>query len=162
MATEGIEKHEFPNVGEGPNPYSLKDGFKNAERVVLLLQRDHHCRICKKQTKEFAERYDGFTERDAEVVVVLPDSRSKAEGWAEDINLPFPLLADEDASIGDKYGQKVRFGVLGSLHDLVGRMPSALVLRQDDEGEIRVEYEHNGNTYVDRPSVDKLLGEVED
>jgi len=161
MATQGIERHELPNVGEGPDPYSLRDGFENAESVVLLLQRNHHCRICKIQTKKFAERYEEFTDRDAEVIVVLPDSRSKARGWAEDLNLPFALLADEEASLGDEYGQKVRFGVIGSLHDLVGRMPSALVLRQDNDGEVRVVYEHNGNTYTDRPSVDKLLAEVE-
>ncbi len=141
--------------------YSLADAFGDADAVVLFLQRDYYCTKCRDQTKEVAKRYDDFAERDAEVVVVLPEPRSKAESWAKKMDLPFPLLADEDAKMGEKYGQEVRFGVLGRLHDLLGRMPVALVLARDEQ-DIEVAYEHNGDSYGDRPSVDELLGHIED
>jgi len=160
MATKEVEQ-EFPNVGEGPETYSLADAFEDVDAVVLLLQRDYYCGKCRDQTKEVAKRYDDFAERDAEVVVVLPEPRSKAERWAKKMDLPFPLLADEDAKMGEKYGQEVRFGVLGRLHDLLGRMPVALVLARDEQ-DIEVAYEHNGDSYGDRPSVDELLGHIED
>jgi len=160
MATKEVEERRIPNVGAGVDPYSLAGAFEEYGAVVLLLQRDYYCSKCRDQTKEVAERYDEFAERDAEVVVVLPESREKSEGWAEKMNLPFPLLADEDAKMGEEYGQKVRFGILGRLHDLVGRMPVALVLTKDD-GDIKVAYEHNGDSYGDRPSIDELLEQVE-
>mgnify|MGYP000190911339 CR=1 FL=1 len=159
MATKEVEQ-EFPNVGEGPETYSLTDAFDDADAVVLFLQRDYYCGKCRDQTKEVAERYDEFAGRDAEVVVVLPESTEKAEGWTKRMDLPFPLLADEDAKMGERYGQEVRFGVLGRLHDLVGRMPVALVLTKGDD-KIEVAYEHNGDSYGDRPSVDELLEQVE-
>lgn len=162
MATQEAKEHELPNVGAGADPYSLEDAFEDADAVVVLLQRDYHCHICKEQTQDAAERYSEFEERGAEVVVVLPDSREKAEGWAEKMDLPFPLLADEDATMGDEYGQKVRFGPIGRLHDFVGRMPVALVLTKDEEGgDIEVAYEHKGDSFGDRPSVDDLLEQVE-
>lgn len=159
MATETTERLELPNVGAGADPYSLEDAFEDAESVVLLLQRDYYCHKCRDQTKDVAERYDDFAERGAEVVVVLPDSRDKAEEWTEKMDLPFPLLADEDATMGDEYGQEVRFGFLGHLHDLVGRMPVALVLTKEGDN-ITVAYEHNGDSYGDRPSIDDLLEQV--
>ena len=159
MATKEVEQ-EFPNVGEGPETYSLADAFENVDAVVFLLQRDYYCRKCRDQTKEMAKRYEEFAERDAEVVVVLPEPRSKAEKWAKKMDLPFPLLADRDAKMGEKYGQEVRFGVLGRLHDLVGRMPVALVLTKGDD-KIEVAYEHNGDSYGDRPSIDDLLEQAE-
>ena len=159
METRTSGNHELPNVGAGSDTYSLTDAFDDADRVVVLLQRDYHCHKCRQQTKDVAERYEEFAERGAEVVVVLPDSPEKARGWAEKMDLPFPLLADEGARVGDEYGQEVRFGPIGRLHDFVGRMPVALVLTEE-EGDIKVEYDHNGDSYGDRPSVDELLEQV--
>ena len=159
MKTETAQGSELPNVGAGSDTYSLTDAFDDADRVVVLLQRDYHCHKCRQQTKDVAERYEEFAERGAEVVVVLPDSPEKARGWAEKMKLPFPLLADEEATVGDEYGQEVRFGPIGRLHDFVGRMPVALVLTKDGDG-ISVVYEHNGDSYGDRPSVDELLEHV--
>lgn len=160
MKTREVEEHELPNVGEGADPYRLTDAFEDAESVVVLLQRDYHCRKCRAQTKDVAERYDEFRERGAEVVVVLPDSREKAENWAKKMDLQFPLLADEEAMMGDEYGQEVRFGPVGRLHDFVGRMPVVLVLTKEGD-DIKEAYEHNGDSYGDRPSVDDLLEQVE-
>lgn len=159
MKTETAQGPELPNAGAGADTYRLTDAFDDSDRVVVLLQRDYHCHKCRQQTKEVAERYEEFAERDTEVVVVLPDSPEKARGWAEKMELPFPLLADEEATVGEEYGQEVRFGPIGRLHDFVGRMPVALVLTED-EGNISVAYEHNGDSYGDRPSVDELLEQV--
>jgi len=153
-----VSEVPFPNVGEGPDPYRLADAFEGddaAEYAVVLLQRDYYCQVCKRQTKKFAERYGEFAERDSEVVVVVPDPREKVEKWGRSIEPPFPLLADEDAVLGDEYDQRVRFGAFGALHDAIGRMPEALVLSYDDG--VQVEHVHRGGNYLDRPSVDELL-----
>jgi len=89
MATKEIEEHELPNVGAGADTYRLKEAFEDAETVVVLLQRDYHCRKCRKQTKDVTQRYDDFAECDAEVVVVLPETRERAEGWVEKMTSRF-------------------------------------------------------------------------
>ncbi|MDY7081079.1 MAG: redoxin domain-containing protein, partial [Halobacteria archaeon] len=108
------------------------------------------------QTQEVAEKYGGFEDRNAEVVVVLPNSVEKAEKWHEKYDLPFPLLADSSKDVVDEYDQPVRFGALGSLHDMIGRMPQVVVFDTRD-GELETEYVHKGSSYGDRPSTDELI-----
>jgi len=154
---------ELPNAASGPDPYRLTDRAADPEldAVVLLFQRDYHCGNCRKQVQAIDDRYDEFVERGAEVVSVLPESASRAASWQERYDLPYPLLADESKRVSDEYDQPTRFGALGSLHDLVGRMPEAVVL-DVRSGEVRVRYVHQGSGPSDRPSIDDLLAVVDD
>lgn len=148
---------QLPNGGHGPDPLSLTD--LDADFAVLLFQRDHFCGNCRKQVQAIAERYDDFEARNAEVLSILPESKDHAAEWAETYDLPFPVLADEDTSVSDRYGQPVRFGILGNLHDLIGRMPQAIVL--DLRTAPRVIYTYVGTAPADRPSIDGLLAEID-
>ncbi|SEV91028.1 peroxiredoxin family protein [Halobacterium jilantaiense] len=153
---------ELPNAGAGPDPYRLADraAADDVDFVVLLFQRDYHCGNCREQVQQVAERYEEFVARNAEVASVLPEPRERAASWQDSYGLPFALLADESKAVGDDYDQPTRFGVLGSLHDLVGRMPETVVL--DVRGdEPTVAYEHRGSSPSDRPSVDELLAEID-
>jgi len=154
---------ELPNVASGPDPYRLSDraADPDLDAVVLLFQRDYHCSKCRNQVQAIADRYDEFVERRAEVVSVLPESASRAASWQESYDLPYPLLADESKRVSDEYDQPTRFGALGSLHDLVGRMPEAVVL-DVRSGEARVRHVHKGNGPSDRPSIEELLAVVDD
>lgn len=156
-----LEGLELPNAGPGPDPLSLSNLAADHDFVVLLLQRDHFCGNCREQVQAVAERYDEFERRNAEVVSVLPEPRDRAGDWVERYDLPYPLLADADAAAGDRFDQPVRFGFLGQLHDLVGRMPEAVVV--DARGdEPRVAAVYRGTTPTDRPSVDDLLATLDD
>lgn len=148
---------ELPNVGAGPDPYAPADA--DADYLVVLLQRDYYCRVCRRQVQAVKRRYDEFRDADAEVVSVLPDPPARAEKWQQSYDLPFPLLADEGAAVGDEFDQPQRFGVLGGLHDFVGRMPEAVVLDLET-GE--VVYDHAGSNPADRPDVDDLLRAIEE
>ena len=90
---------------------------------------------------------------------MLPEPPDRARSWQESYDLPFPLLADPEADVSDAYDQPVRFGILGSLHDLVGRMPVALVL-DVRAGEPAVAYTYEGRMPADRPEIEDLLAEV--
>jgi peroxiredoxin Q/BCP len=154
---------ELPNVAAGPDPYRLADRVADADVdfVVLLFQRDYYCGNCRDQVRAVADRYDEFAERGAEVASVLPEPADKAAGWQDSYDLPFALLADESKAVGDDYDQPTRFGALGSLHDLVGRMPEAVIL--DVRGdEPAVAFTHRGSSPTDRPSIDDLLAELDD
>jgi peroxiredoxin Q/BCP len=146
----------LPNVGRGPDPYVLREA--EADAVVVLFQRDYHCTNCRDQVDAVAARYDEFREQGAEVVSVLPESADRARGWVADP--PFPVLADADGSVGESYGQRVRFGPVGRLHDLIGRMPVAAVVDLRGDGPRLVE-SHRGSDPWDRPSVDDLLASVD-
>ncbi|EMA43759.1 redoxin domain-containing protein [Halococcus saccharolyticus] len=152
---------ELPNAGAGPDSLSLDAFADDHDAIVLLFQRDYHCGNCKDQLQDVAERYDEFTERNVAVVSVLPEPKARAREWQESFDLPFPLLADPDTEVGDQYDQPTRFGALGELHDLVGRMPQTVILdtRNDDLDAHSI---HEGDSPADRPSIDAILGELDD
>lgn len=153
---------ELPNAATDPDPFRLSDYAADPDRdaIVLLFQRDYHCPKCREQVQTIASRYDDFAARRADVVSILPEPIDRARQWNEQYDLPFPLLADESKATSDQYDQPVRFGAVGSFHDMVGRMPEAILI--DTTGEQpTIEYVHRGKLPADRPTVDDLLGRVD-
>lgn len=152
---------ELRNAAAGPDPFVLSEYAADPDRdgLVLLFLRDYYCTKCKAQVTTIASNYDEFEAANADVVAILPESIEKTRDWNDD--LPFPLLADDSKAVSAEYDQPVRFGALGALHDLVGRMPEAVVV--DATGtEQSVAYVHRGETPGDRPSVDELLAHLDE
>jgi len=96
---------------------------------------------------------------DAVVAAVLPEPRERAAQWQERYDLPFPLLADPSESVSETYDQPTRFGAPGSLHDMVGRMPEAVVF-DARSGAAEVAAVDEGATPADRPDLEVFLGAV--
>lgn len=111
---------------------------------------------CKEQAREAASRYDAFEEQESEVAVILPESRKNAKKWQESLDLPFPLLADPKKKVGEMIGQKVRFGFLGRMSDLIGRMPAAVLIGVSGN-QATITETHIGNSIEDRPSIEEFL-----
>jgi peroxiredoxin Q/BCP len=148
------------NVAAGPDPFAIADLDDDVSFAVLFFQRDHYCTNCRKQVQQLAERIEAFHERQAEVVSIVPEPIEKVQAWQERYDLPFPLLADPDASVGDAYDQPVRFGVLGRFSDFFGRMPEVVIVdRRGPEPEIA--YVHKGSSTFDRPDIDQILEELD-
>lgn len=78
--------------------------------------------------QSLAERIDEFRDRNAEVVSIVLEPVERVEKWQSRYDLPYPLLADPDATVGEAYDQPVRFGVVGDLNDLFGRMPEVVIV----------------------------------
>ena len=156
-----VPDFELPNAGAGPDPFSLSAAAADpdTDAVVLLFQRDYHCGNCRKQVQAIGDRYDEFESLNAAVVSILPEPIERAAEWQESYGLPFALLADPTTDVSDAYDQPVRFGVLGSLHDLVGRMPVATVLDTRSDEPV-VAYTYEGRMPADRPEIDDLLDEI--
>lgn len=153
---------ELPNLTVGPDPFGLLDYTADPDRnaIVLLLLRDYHCPKCRSQVETVADRYGEFEDRNAAVVAVLPESVDRTRNWADQSEIPFPLLADGSKTAGEQYDQPTRFGALGSLHDMIGRMPEAVVI--DATGsEPTVDHVHRGTSIGDRPTVDDLLDRID-
>lgn len=150
---------ELPNVGAGPDPLAVAD--LDDDFAAVLLQRDHYCGFCRRHVRSIADRYPEFAERGATVLAVLPEPPERARSWQERYDLPFPLLADADATVGERYDQPIRFGPVGRAHDLVGRMPAVALL--DLRGSAPVlAYAHRGRSPSDRPDADDLLARIDD
>jgi peroxiredoxin Q/BCP len=150
----------LPNVGPGPDPFTLDALPTDVAFVVLLFQRDFYCTNCRSQVQTVADRIDDFRAREAMPVSVLPEPVEQAASWQERYDLPYPLLADPDADVSDAYDQPVRFGFLGRFSDFLGRMPAVVILdRRIDPPSVA--YAHQGRSTFDRPSVDDLLDELD-
>jgi peroxiredoxin Q/BCP len=151
---------ELPNVAAGPDPYRLSARAGAVDWVVLLFQRDYHCGNCRDQVRAVKARYDEFEARDAEAVSILPEPRERTRRWQEGYDLPYPLLADSGGDVGEQYDQPRRFGALGRLHDMIGRMPETAVvdLRGDRP---RLAWNHRGDAPADRPDVDGMLARLD-
>jgi peroxiredoxin Q/BCP len=151
---------ELPNVGVGPDPLSLDRVVRRVDFAVLLLLRDYHCPKCKNQVRTLAEEARRFAEMNAVILPVLPEPVERAREWQEQFDLPFPLLADPEKDVAEKYDQPTRYGALGKLHDLVGRMPESVILdTRGDEAEVVYTYE--GESPGDRPDVETLAAEID-
>jgi len=160
MSTEAIE-FSLPNAAAGPDPYVLADRPDDVAFVVLFFQRDYYCTECRKQIQRLADHVEAFRERNAEVVSVLPEPLEQAESWQTQYDLPYPLLADAEAAVGDAYEQPVRFGLLGTLSDFFGRMPEVVVVdRRGDAPEVGWQYA--GRSTFDRPDVDEVVAAIDD
>ena len=156
---ETAPEFSVPNVGPGPDPLSLSD--LETDFAVLFFQRDYYCTNCRTQVQALADRHEAFRDRGAEVVSVLPEPREQAADWQDRYDLPYPLLADPDAEVGDAYDQPVRFGPLGKLSDFFGRMPEVAVV--DFRGDVpELAWVHRGSSTFDRPDSVEVLGVLED
>jgi peroxiredoxin Q/BCP len=152
---------ELPNVGAGPNPLSLAAVAEANEFVLLLFQRDYHCTNCRSQVQAVNDHYAEFRERRTEVVSIVPEPPDRLRGWQEKYDLPFPLCADPEAAVSERYDQPVRFGLLGSLSDFLGRMPKAVLL--DCRGaEPTAAFSHEGSSAWDRPEIVDLLAAIDE
>lgn len=148
----------LPNVGPGPDPLSLWE--LDADFAVLLLHRDFYCSECRQQVRRVKKRYDQFEDRGAEVVSVLPEDRETAAEWQKQYHLPFPVVADPDTELGERYDQPTRFGLLGKLHDVIGRMPAVILLDLRFSEPIET-YAHRGDSRTDRPRIDEILDAID-
>ena len=153
---------ELPNVTTAFDPFRLFDYAADPDRqaIVLLFLRDYHCPKCRNQVDTIASRYDEFEARNADVVAILPEPADRTRKWASSSDLRFPLLADGSKTVSDQYDQPTRFGALGGLHDMIGRMPEAVVIDATGSEPV-VEYVHRGDSPGDRPSVEDLLDRID-
>jgi peroxiredoxin Q/BCP len=156
---EPAPEFTLPNAGPGPDPYTL--GETDAAFVVLFFQRDDYCTNCREQVRTLADNVEAFRERGAEIVSILPEPLATAAEWQERYDLPYPLLADPDASVGEAYEQPVRFGFLGEFSDFLGRMPVVAVIDCRGEGP-EVVATHRGSSTFDRPDVAEVLAMIDD
>ena len=155
-----LPERDVQLIGASGETVSLSD--YRGKPLVLIFMRGFPgfiCPYCTTQTAQLAARYGELTAAGAEVAIVYPtkeDDREKVREFVAACNeileeegeagLPFPVLLDP--------GTKVvrRYNIEGDLSK-----PSTYVL--DAQGVVH--YAYVGRTSDDRPSVDRILKEVQ-
>lgn len=90
--------------------HSLED-YRDAWVVLYFYPKDE-TPGCTTQACEFRDDIFAFREANAQVLGISLDDVESHKAFSEKYSLPFPLLADTDGSVADRYGVKTRmFGM---------------------------------------------------
>ena len=102
-----------PAVGKRAPAFTLpshNDGkvrlssFKGEKNVVLYFYPRDNTPGCTTEACDFRDNFARFQKGDTVVLGVSTDSLASHEKFAAKFELPFPLLADEDHAVCEKYG----------------------------------------------------------
>lgn len=92
----------LPTITSEGDTVSVRD-FRG-QVVVLYFYPKDNTPGCTAQACSFRDNYDKFTQLDATVIGVSPDSKKSHESFKEQHNLPFTLLVDEKHQLAKVFG----------------------------------------------------------
>lgn len=93
---------EFTLLNEKDEQVSLSD-FKG-KKVVLYFYPKDMTPGCTTEACDFRDQYKNFSELNAVILGVSPDTAAKHTKFIAKYGLPFSLLVDEDHAVAEKYG----------------------------------------------------------
>ena len=70
----------------------LSEKAKGAKKTVLLFLRYYGCTLCQLDIREYANAYDRFKEKDAQLLVVLQSPASTINAQLTKEDLPFDII----------------------------------------------------------------------
>lgn len=107
----GDKAPDFTLSSQTGESVTLSDliGKKN---IVLYFYPKDKSKGCTRQACEFRDKYEVFTDLGAEVIGISSDDIKSHESFADEYNLPFMLLSDENNEVRKLFGVKSTFGVI--------------------------------------------------
>ena len=102
----------MPDVGDKAPAFSLEDqsgktvklsDFKGKQVVLYFYPKDD-TPGCTREACAFRDEHSALLEAGAVVLGVSPDTEASHTKFAGKYKLPFPLLADPDHAVSEKYG----------------------------------------------------------
>ena len=94
MLEVGMKAPDFTLLNQNGEKVSLSDYL--GKRVVLYFYPKDNTPGCTRQACAFAAAYDGFRDRDVQVIGISKDSVASHLKFAQKHELPFVLLSDPD------------------------------------------------------------------
>ncbi|NNE68089.1 MAG: peroxiredoxin [Pyrinomonadaceae bacterium] len=99
-------------IGENAPDFTLKDGNgkdwtlseQAGNTVVLLFYPGDNTPVCTKQLCSVRDNWSDYQETGAVVVGISTDSVESHSGFADEYDLPLPLLADVNGKVSKMYG----------------------------------------------------------
>ena len=145
MVKVGNKAPEFTGVTDTGEKIKLKD--LRGKTVVLYFYPKDNTPGCTTESCDFRDSHAAFKKKKAVVLGVSPDSVKSHEKFKAKYDLPFPLIADEDHKIAEKYGVWQEKSMYGRKY--MGIVRSTFII--DPEGKVAEIY-----------SKVKVKGHVED
>jgi len=111
MLDVGEDAPAFELLDQEGEPVALSD--YDDQQVVLYFYPRADTPGCTTEAAGFRDAWEEFQERNVAVLGISDDPVPDLAAFAEEYDLPFPLLSDEDgevASAYDSYGEKNMFG----------------------------------------------------
>ena len=102
MVEPGQPAPTFTLASDGGGEVSLAD--LRGHPVVLYFYPKDNTSGCTTQARDIRDSWSEFQRRGAVVLGVSPDSVESHDGFKRDNGLPFPLLADPDHAVAERYG----------------------------------------------------------
>ncbi|WP_225334424.1 thioredoxin-dependent thiol peroxidase [Halomicrobium urmianum] len=111
MLSDGETAPDFELPDQSGEPVALSD--YEGRRVVLYFYPRADTPGCTTEACGFRDEWDAFEDCDVAVLGVSDDPVGDLADFADDYDLPFRLLSDEDGEVAsqyDSYGEKNMFG----------------------------------------------------
>ncbi len=102
MLTIGTKAPDFTLQDKDGKSVTLSDFL--GKKVVIYFYPKDNTPGCTRQACAFAGAYQGFKEKNVEVIGISKDSIASHQKFAEKYNLPFILLSDPDLKAIQAYG----------------------------------------------------------
>ena len=93
---------DFALPGTGGRTYRLSE--LRGRTVVLVFYPGDATPVCTRQLTSYTTDWDRFAALGAQLLAISPQSVESHESFSGAHGFPFPLLADEDRSVGRAYG----------------------------------------------------------
>jgi peroxiredoxin Q/BCP len=103
VPTAGKAAPRFELPASTGQTISLED-FKGKKNVVLYFYPRADTPGCTKEACGFRDALAEYDKANVAVLGISPDSRKAVEKFAQKFHLNFPLLADEDHAVAQRYG----------------------------------------------------------
>jgi len=107
----GVDAPEFELLDEEGTPRKLSD--YRGQPIVLYFYPKDDTPGCTKEACNFRDDYSAYLEAGVEILGVSPDTAGSHAKFKQKFDLPFPLLADTEKQVANRYGvwgKKISFG----------------------------------------------------
>ncbi len=102
MHEEGQKAPEFEGITQDGNPLRLA-AYKG-RKVALFFYPEDDTPVCTRQACNLRDGYHRLLDAGIAVIGISPDSTEAHDAFIAKYELPFPLVADPDKKILNKYG----------------------------------------------------------
>jgi len=130
MLSEGDSVPKFEASDANGNKVKSSD-FKGKKHVIYFYPKDF-TPGCTTEADEFSKDYSKFQKEGIEVIGVSPDDVESHKKFCEKMGIKFPLLADTDKEISQKFGVWGKKNFMG--REYMGVMRSTFLV--DEKGKI--------------------------
>jgi len=126
MISEGDSVPKFEAIDANGNKVKSTD-FKGKKHVIYFYPKDF-TPGCTTEADEFSKDYKKFQKEGIEVIGVSPDDVESHKKFCDKMGIKFPLLADADKEISQKFGVWGKKKFMG--HEYMGVFRSTFLVNQ--------------------------------